>query len=227
MGLRHSGSYMLHFYEWVTFVNLIIGTLMSSAGACCLNRAWEYRADANMDRTRERAIPQGLISPLRGYFFGFSLSILGVLYLLLMISGLVAFLSFCTIFIYILIYTPMKKLTSFNTIIGAVPGALPPIGGWFAATNDISTIVPALFGIMFCWQIPHFLSLAFMYSKDYKKGGFIMLPSLYSNQVQTRIHVIFFTLCLLFITFSLYYVKAVGNIYLIGNTLLSMIARAQ
>ena len=88
----------------------------------------------------------------------------------------------------------MKKLTSLNTLIGAIPGALPPIGGWFAATHEVSSIIPALFGILFCWQIPHFLSLAYMYAQDYKKGGFIMLPSLYSNQVQTRVHIVFFTL---------------------------------
>ena len=117
----------------------------------------------------------------------------------------------------------MKKITYLNTLIGAIPGALPPIGGWFAATNEISSIVTALFGILFCWQIPHFLSLAYMYAKDYKKGGFVMLPSLYSNQVQTRVHIVFFTLCLIFITFSLYYNKAVGNIYLFGNILLSLL----
>ena len=116
----------------------------------------------------------------------------------------------------------MKKISWINTLIGAIPGALPPIGGWFAATSEASSITAALFGILFCWQIPHFLSLAYMYARDYKKGGFIMLPSLYSNQVQTRIHIIFFTLCLVSITFSLYFNKIVGDIYLAGNILLSL-----
>lgn len=222
MGLRHIGSYMVSIDEWITFFYLVLGTLLSSAGACTLNQAIEYKSDGKMDRTSSRPIPMGIISPLRGYVFGISLSIAGVLFLYITIDALVSFLSFLTIFTYIFIYTPMKKLTYFNTLIGAIPGALPPIGGWFAATHEISSIVPALFGIMFCWQIPHFLSLAYMYAKDYKKGGFIMLPSLYSNQVQTRVHVIFFTLCLIFITFSLYYNKAVGNIYLLGNIFLSL-----
>ena len=223
MGLRHIGSYMLSSSEWITFFYLIIGTLLSSAGACALNQAIEYQSDAKMDRTSARPIPMGKISPLNGYIFGIVLSLLGVILLYIMISSLVAFLSFLTIFTYIFIYTPMKKVTYLNTLIGAIPGALPPIGGWFAATSETSSIVTALFGIMFCWQIPHFLSLAYMYSQDYKKGGFIMLPSLYSNQVQTRVHIVFFTLCLIFITFSLYYNKAVGNIYLLGNIFLSLL----
>tara|TARA_Y100001968_G_C19332726_1_gene705161 strand:- start:417 stop:1241 length:825 start_codon:yes stop_codon:yes gene_type:complete len=223
MGLRHVGSYMLEFHEWVIFSYLVIGTLLSAAGACTLNQAIEYKSDAKMNRTSSRPIPSGIISPLNGCIFGIILSILGVVLLYILIGPLVSFLSFLTIFTYIFIYTPMKKITYLNTLIGAIPGALPPIGGWFAATNETSTIVTALFGILFCWQIPHFLSLAYMYANDYKKGGFVMLPSLYSNQVQTRVHVVFFTLCLIFITFSLYYNNAVGNIYLFGNIILSLL----
>ena len=223
MGLRHIDSYMINLDEWITFFYLALGTLFSAAGACSLNQAIEYKSDAKMERTSSRPIPMGIISPINGYIFGICLSILGVLLLYITIGILVSFLSFLTICTYIFIYTPMKKLTYLNTLVGAVPGALPPIGGWFAATNETSSIVTALFGILFCWQIPHFLSLAYMYAKDYKKGGFVMLPSLYSNQVQTRVHIIFFTLCLIFITFSLYYNKAVGDIYLFGNILLSLL----
>ena len=222
MGLRHIGSYMVDINEWITFFYLLFGTFLTSAGACSLNQAIEYKSDAKMDRTSSRPIPMGIISPVRGYIFGISLSIIGVLFLYITIGLLVSFLSFLTICTYIFVYTPMKKLTYLNTLVGAIPGALPPIGGWFAATHEASSIVPALFGILFCWQIPHFLSLAYMYAKDYKKAGFIMLPSLYSNQVQTRVHIVFFTLCLIFITFSLYYSKAVGNIYLLGNIFLSL-----
>ena len=223
MGLRHIDSYMINLDEWITFFYLALGTLFSAAGACSLNQAIEYKSDAKMERTSSRPIPMGIISPINGYIFGICLSILGVLLLYITMGALVSFLSFLTICTYIFIYTPMKKLTYLNTLVGAVPGALPPIGGWFAATNETSSIVTALFGILFCWQIPHFLSLAYMYAKDYKKGGFVMLPSLYSNQVQTRVHIVFFTLCLIFITFSLYYNKAVGDIYLFGNILLSLL----
>ena len=222
LGLRSIGSFMLHYQEWITFIHLIIGTLLSCAGACALNQAIEYKSDAKMDRTSNRAIPMGKILPLNGIIFGLLLSTSGILYLYLMVSEFVAFLSFLTVFSYILIYTPLKKISSINTLVGAIPGALPPIGGWFAANTEMSSVTAALFGILFCWQIPHFLSLAYMYADDYRKGGFIMLPTLYSNQIQTRIHMIFFTLSLIFISFYLYINKIVGNIYFFGNIALSI-----
>ena len=222
IGLRSVGSFMLDYYEWITFVHLIIGTLLSCAGACSLNQAIEYKSDAKMDRTSKRPIPMGKITPLSGIIFGLLLSFTGITYLYINVTLFVSFLSFLTVFSYIAIYTPLKKISSINTLIGAIPGALPPIGGWFAANSEISSIAAALFGILFCWQIPHFLSLAYMYADDYKRGGFVMLPSLYSNQIQTRIHMIFFTLLLIFISFYLYINKMVGNIYFLGNAVLSI-----
>ena len=221
IGLRSIGSFMITLNEWVVFGHLLLGTLLSCAGACALNQAIEYKSDAKMDRTSSRAIPSKEITPLNGLAFGSILAILGIIYLYLNISLLVSLLSFLTVFSYVLVYTPLKKISSLNTLVGAIPGALPPIGGWFAANSEMSSITAALFGILFCWQIPHFLSLAYMYAEDYKKGGFVMLPSLYSSQIQTRIHMIFFTLLLVFITFYLYISKITGNIYLIGNMILS------
>ena len=223
LGLRYTGSYMTGLSEWIVFFHLIIGTLLSSAGACALNQAIEYDSDSKMDRTANRSIPKGYVSPLRAFIFGFSLSVAGILYLFFSINFIVSSLSFLTIFSYVCIYTPFKKISSINTLIGAIPGALPPVGGWFAVTNEFTSITWVLFAIMFCWQIPHFLSLAYIYSSDYKKGGFIMLPSLYSNQVQTRVYVVFFTLLLIIITFSLYFSKIVGISYLVLNMILSTV----
>jgi len=223
LGLRYTGSYMTGLSEWIVFFHLIIGTLLSSAGACALNQAIEYDSDSKMDRTANRSIPKGHVSPLRAFIFGFSLSVAGILYLFFSINFIVSSLSFLTIFSYVCIYTPFKKISSINTLIGAIPGALPPVGGWFAVTNEFTSITWVLFAIMFCWQIPHFLSLAYIYSSDYKKGGFIMLPSLYSNQVQTRVYVVFFTLLLIIITFSLYFSKIVGISYLVLNMILSTV----
>jgi len=207
--------------EWIIFLHLIIGTLLSCAGACALNQAIEYRADSKMDRTVNRAIPKGYILPLKAFIFGLLLSFSGVLYLFLNVNLIVSALSFFTIFSYICLYTPFKKISSINTLIGAIPGALPPVGGWFAVTNEFTSLTAVLFSIMFCWQIPHFLSLAYIYSEDYKKGGFIMLPALYSNQIQTRVYVVFFTLLLTIITFALYFSSIVGMSYLILNIILS------
>jgi len=222
LGLRYTGSYMLLGSEWITFFHLIFGTLLSCAGACALNQSIEYKSDSKMDRTADRPIPRGYISPQKGFFFGLFLSLVGILYLYYMINIFVMFLSFLTIFSYICVYTPFKKISSINTLIGAIPGALPPVGGWFAASDQFTGITAAIFAIMFCWQIPHFLSLAYMYLNDYKKGGFVMLPSLYSNQIQTRVHVLFFTLSLISVTFSLYLYDIVGELYLFSNILLSI-----
>ena len=221
LGLRYTGSYMTELNEWVIFFHLIIGTLVSCAGACTLNQAIEYDSDSKMNRTANRSIPKGHISPLKAFIFGFVLSIVGILYLFFNVNLIVSIISFLTVFSYICIYTPFKKISSINTLIGAIPGALPPVGGWFAVTNEFTSITGLLFAIMFCWQIPHFLSLAYIYSSDYKKGGFIMLPSLYSNQVQTRVYVVFFTLLLIIITFALYFSKIVGTSYLVLNMILS------
>jgi len=221
LGLRYSGSYMNALSEWIIFFHLITGTLLSCAGACVLNQVIEYRSDSKMNRTENRSIPKGYISPFKAFIFGFLLSLIGISYLFLNVNLVVSALSFLTVFCYICIYTPFKKISSINTLIGAIPGALPPLGGWFSVTNEFSSITAVLFSIMFCWQIPHFLSLAYIHSEDYKKGGFIMLPSLYSNQIQTRVYVVFFTLLLIIITFSLYFSAVVGMSYLILNMILS------
>ncbi len=223
MGLRSAGYYMITFNEWLIFTHLIIGTFLSCAGSCALNQAIEHKSDLLMDRTANRPIPRGIISVRQGVIYGILLSVTGVLYLYLTIGSFVSFLSLLTVLTYIFIYTPLKKISTINTLVGAIPGALPPIGGWFAANPDMTSVTAALFGILFCWQIPHFLSLAYMYADDYKKGGFVMLPSIYSNQIQTRVHMIFFTLSLISITFYLYLNKIVGDIYFAGNFILSML----
>ena len=221
LGLRYSGLLMIEFISLIKFFHLIVGVFFTSSGSAILNQYIESDLDAKMDRTKKRPVPSGKINPKKAFIFGFLLSIIGIFYLYFTISFLVSFLSFLTVFSYIVVYTPLKKKTSLNTLVGAIPGALPPVGGWFAANTETSSIVVALFAMLFCWQIPHFLALAYMYSEDYKKGGFVMLPSLYSNQIQTRIHMLFFTLLLLFITFYLYMIKVTGIIYLFGAIILS------
>ena len=221
LGIRYSGSYMMEISEWLTFSHLILGTLLSCAGACSLNQALEYKSDSKMERTQNRSIPKGHITPLQGIIIGSFLSFTGILYLAYYVNTTVSILSLLTVFSYICLYTPLKKVSPLNTLVGAIPGALPPVGGWFAVSQEFNLITVVLFSIMFCWQIPHFLSLAYMYSDDYTRGGFVMLPSLYSNQIQTRIYVIFFTLLLIMITFALYFSTLVGISYLIFNMILS------
>ncbi|MBY0262335.1 MAG: heme o synthase [Phycisphaerales bacterium] len=163
----------------------LIGTALSSAGANALNMWWERARDARMDRTAHRPLPDGRLSPGVALGAGLALSLLGVLTLLL-IGPAPALVSLATIVTYVLVYTPMKPLTRWNTLVGAVPGALPPVIGWAAAASGNhlslgleSLLTPAawaLFILMFVWQIPHFMAIAWMYREDYARGGYRMLP---------------------------------------------------
>ena len=165
LGLRSMGLTMVEYQSWIIFLILVLGVFLSSSGASILNQYIERHHDAKMNRTKNRPIPSKKIKAQTALFLGIFLSIIGPLVLCL-INFLTAFISFLTILIYIAIYTPSKRITSFNTIIGSIPGALPPVGGWAAATGQININALMLFGILFCWQIPHFLSLAIIYKDD-------------------------------------------------------------
>lgn len=166
----------------------LIGTAISSSGANALNQWWERARDAQMPRTATRPLPQGRLSPAPAAAIGVACSVIGVLVLWLACGPLSAAISSLTILLYVLCYTPLKPLTTLNTIVGAIPGALPPLIGWVAAAggNQLHAgdwaaplVHPGgwlLFLLMFVWQIPHVLALAWMYKDDYAKGGYRMLP---------------------------------------------------
>ena len=196
LGLRHVDLKMVEFESWIIFVFLILGTFLSSSGASMLNQYIEREFDAKMERTKNRPLPSKLVKPDTVLFFGLILSILGPFILYVKINFLTSFISFITIFTYVCIYTPSKRYTSLNTIIGSIPGALPPVGGWAAATGELSIETFTLFGILFCWQIPHFLSLAIIYKEDYKKGGFKMLPSITDDKNQITFQILIYHLLL-------------------------------
>lgn len=170
----------------LTGLGCIIGTALSASGANSLNQWWEYRRDALMPRTRARPIPTGRLSPDHAVLAGVLFSIAGVVTLWFLCGPAAATVSLVTILIYVLLYTPMKPVTPLSTLVGAVPGALPPLIGWCAGrtlTTDPMSFASlaewggwSLFGLMFVWQIPHFLAIAWMYRDDYAQGGFKMLP---------------------------------------------------
>ena len=124
---------------------------------------------------------------------------------------------------YLFIYTPLKRVTSLNTIVGSVPGALPPVGGWVAATGDLDLKALMLFGILFCWQIPHFLSLAIIYKEDYKRGGVKMLPSISDDRNAITFQILFFTMALIYTSVGIYFVNIVSYIYVIGAIIFGLI----
>ena len=162
-------------WSWLLLASTLVGTALSAAGAAALNQWWERDLDARMKRTRERPLPAGRMAASDALLVGAVLSVSGVLILALFANLLAAGLAAATIIFYILIYTPLKRVTSLNTIIGAVPGALPPLIGWTAARGSINAEGLTLFAILFLWQMPHFLAIAWLYRADYAQAGFKML----------------------------------------------------
>jgi protoheme IX farnesyltransferase len=173
-----------------------VGTLLAAAGAGCLNMLIERDIDANMKRTRTRPLPSGRLNPGEVLFLGVFCACTGVLYLNVAVNGLTAFFAALTLSVYLYVYTPLKKVSSLCVTVGAVAGALPPVIGWTAATGRVGLEAAALFGILFFWQYPHFLSLAWLYKDDYALGGLHMLPHLGSNTA-TGWHVLLHSVALL------------------------------
>ena len=222
LGLRSQGYHMVSVESWLILFYLILGTWATSAGAAVLNQVIERRHDAKMARTKNRPLVIGKISPMNALVFGMALSLGGYVFLYYLINPLTAWISAATIFLYILIYTPSKRITTWNTIIGSIPGALPPVGGWVAATGSLAPPAWILFGILFCWQMPHFLAIAIIYAADYEKGGFKMLPSMYPESKRTSYVILFFTVALLITSLGLYILKVAGIVYAVGAALLGV-----
>jgi len=159
------------------FLHTLIGTALVAAGASVLNQLLERHADAMMRRTENRPLPAGRIQPLEALLFGAGLGGGGLVYLMLLVRHplpmLIAGITFVS---YVLVYTPLKRITTLNTLVGAVPGALPPLIGWTAAGGELGTEAAVLFLILFLWQVPHFLAIAWIYRDDYARARLWMLP---------------------------------------------------
>ena len=222
LGLRSQGDHMVSVESWLILFYLILGTWATSAGAAVLNQVMERGHDAKMARTKNRPLVMGKIGPMNALLFGMVLSLCGYVFLYYLINPLTAWISAATVFLYILIYTPSKRITTWNTIIGSIPGALPPVGGWVAATGSLAPPAWILFGILFCWQMPHFLAIAIIYAADYEKGGFKMLPSIYPESKRTSYVILFFTVALLITSLGLYILKVGGIVYAVGAALLGV-----
>jgi len=163
--------------NFVALLHTVFGTAAAAAGAAALNQWWEYNLDALMQRTRSRPVPAGRMRPRDAVILGSVLSIFGVAYLAFVCNALSAALAAITIIIYIFAYTPLKRVSTFNTALGAVPGALPPMIGWAAARGTLNAGAWTLFAILFFWQLPHFFAIAWMYRDDYARAGFQMISS--------------------------------------------------
>jgi len=208
--------------NWIAFFYTMVGTLFLSGGAGTVNHYIEKDLDTLMDRTKSRPIPAGLIEHSIALYFGIVLSVIGILILFLLVNQLTALLGLLTLILYIFIYTPLKKITWLNTTIGAIPGAMPVLGGWSGASNSLSPDAWILFAILFLWQHPHFYAIALMCKDDYKKAGFMMLPVIEEDNARTNRQIIWHGFLL--IPVSLYFVitGALGIFYFWGAIFLGL-----
>ncbi len=183
--------------DYRALFNTVFGTAAAAAGAAALNQWWERRADALMRRTRTRPIPAGRMSAWQALALGAALSVFGVVYLAILCNTLSAALAAITIAIYIFAYTPLKRASTANTAVGAIPGAIPPMIGWAAARGDIGPGAWSLFVIVFLWQLPHFFAIAWMCREDYSRAGFRMISSDDSSGERSASQSVFFCILLL------------------------------
>ena len=202
--------------DWARLCNTLLGTALVAGGAAALNELIERDADAAMHRTRGRPLPAGRLSPDAALLIGATLAAAGLLYLFYLVNPLAAALAALTIGTYLFAYTPLKRITSLNTLVGAIPGALPPVIGWAAARGTLGAEAWALFAILFCWQMPHFLAIAWMYREDYARGGFVMLPNVGSDGASTGRQAVNYSFALLLVSLTPSLMGFAGHWYFFG-----------
>jgi protoheme IX farnesyltransferase len=198
------------------FVSLLVGTALVSGGASALNQWAERDADARMLRTASRPLPAGRLAPVDALVFGLAISTVGLVLLAGAVNLLTALLALGSLSSYVLAYTPLKRVTSLCTLVGAVPGAIPPMMGWAAARGSLGREAFALFGILFLWQLPHFLSIAWIYRDDYARGGFPMLPVTDPGGASTARQSVAYAAALVPVTLLAGAATAAGETYLWG-----------
>ncbi len=200
----------------------VVGTALSAFGANILNQWWEVERDSRMLRTRERPLPAGRVDRDRAGVWGVVTALTGLVVLALGTNWLTTGLSLGVILLYVLVYTPLKVLTPLNTVIGAVCGAIPPMMGWAAATGRLDAGAWLLGGILFVWQIPHFLALAWLYREDYARGGFRMLPAVDAEGRLTGRLAFIYAAALLPITAALSATGVTGGAFLVASQVVGM-----
>jgi protoheme IX farnesyltransferase len=206
-------------FDASVFVALVLGTAFLSGGASALNQVWERDADGRMERTRHRPIPSGRILPAEGRTFGLLLCAAG-LALLMAAHPLSAALGLAAAVSYVLAYTPLKRRTSLCTVVGAVPGALPPMMGWAACRGTLEAGAWALFALMFLWQLPHFLAIGWIFREDYARGGFPMLTVTDRDGTSTGRQMVLYAAALMPVTLFAGALVSAGHVYLWSAVLL-------
>jgi len=208
--------------DWLLLAHTLFGTALVACGASALNQWWERDHDAKMARTETRPLPAKELSPNTVLLAGGIFSITGLFYLLIFVNPLTSLLGAITLLSYVIVYTPLKRITTLNTAVGAIPGALPPLMGWTAARDNVSREGWALFAILFFWQLPHFLAIAWLYRDEYAKAGFVMLPVRDPEGVRTGRQAISHTLGLIPVSVCPALFGVAGVIYFFGALLLGL-----
>ncbi len=204
-------------------VATILGTALVAGGASAYNQLYERKTDALMQRTRLRPLPDGRLQTGEALVFATALSALGLATLAAGVNTLSAMVAFATLLSYVVIYTPLKPVTSFATVIGAIPGALPPVIGWTAARQDLGEGAWLLFGIVFLWQLPHFLAIAWMFREDYARAGFPMLPVLEPDGRSTGRQAMLYSAALVPLSLAPTLIGLTGRAYFVGALALAAI----
>ena len=203
-------------------LHTLMGTALIAAGAAALNQVWERDTDALMRRTRTRPIASGRLRPSQGLLFGLALSTAGLIELAVKVNLISSVMAAVTLGSYVLVYTPLKRRTSLATLVGAVPGALPPVIGWVAATGSLSLPALVLFGISFFWQMPHFLAIAWLYRDEYAAAGIPLLPVLEPDGRRTGQQALLYSAALWPVSLLPPLVGLAGGLYLVVATVLGL-----
>lgn len=207
--------------DWMMLVWTVLGTALAAGSAAAFNQLVEVNRDRRMKRTQARPLPSGRMGMIHAFIAAVVMGYLGIAILGVFVNLLAAALALLTILIYVLLYTPMKPRSTLNTLVGAVCGAIPPMIGWVAATGSLDTGAWVLGAILFVWQLPHFLALAWMYREDYARAGFVMLPNADARGILTAQVCVLTSLMLLPLGLIAMLIGLAGWIYALGAALLA------
>ena len=209
--------------DWVLMLHTLTGTLLVACGTAAMNQYVEREMDALMRRTASRPLPSGLLQPKEVLLFGLSTIVVGAAWLALLVNGLAALVALATSVLYLGLYTPLKTRTTLSTAVGAIPGALPPLIGWAAARGSLSLGGWVLFAILFFWQFPHFMAIAWMYREDYARAGIRMLPVVDRKGDSTFRQIIWTSAVLVWVSALPAVVGMADKYYFFGALILGMI----
>ena len=209
-------------FDLVLFTNAMIGIVLLAFGVATLNQWLERRTDVLMDRTANRPLPTGKVTPTEALVFGSILCLSAEVYLYFLVNPLTAVLGISVIVGYVLLYTPLKTRTSASTAIGAIPGAMPPLMGWTSSANEITLGAWALFAFLFLWQFPHFLAIAWMYKEQYAKAGILMLPVVEPSGRITARQIVLFSIMMVPVSLAPFFLGFAGWVFLTAAMMLGV-----